>query len=113
MSVGAPAVVIVRDLADAVATAETVAWAAGQLREAIAQAGLTVEIAADLATPAERRLLLAGTGSALAQRIAEAAGVALPTEPESLAIVSAQLDGRPVLMAAGSDARGLIYAILE
>src|SRR3954452_12467356 len=103
MSVGASAVVIVRDLADAIASTGPATWAASQLREAIVQAGLTAEIVDDRAGPGTRHIVVAGASSAWARRIADASGVTLPTEPEALAIVPGQVDGRSILLAAGAD----------
>src|SRR4051812_39199669 len=113
MSVGAPAVVILRDPSDAVAGTGPVAWACGELRDAIQQAGLTAELAEQPSAPGGRIIAIASTGSASAQSIAASVDIALPTEPESLAIVPGQLDGRDVVLAAGADVRGLVYATLE
>jgi hypothetical protein len=114
MSVEMPAVVIVRDPDDAVSSSSPVGWAAEQLREAILAGGLGAEVvSASVPTPARVCVFAAGSASALGERIANAAGVALPTEPEALALVPGQLDGQSVLLAAGTDVRGLVYAILE
>jgi hypothetical protein len=37
----------------------------------------------------------------------------MPDSPESLGLASGKASGRPVLLACGSDARGLVYAVLE
>jgi len=37
----------------------------------------------------------------------------VPTSPESLGLASDKASGRPVLLACGSDIRGLVYAVLE
>jgi hypothetical protein len=42
-----------------------------------------------------------------------AGAIALPDDPESLAIARARLDGRDALIASGRDARGLVYALRE
>ena len=41
------------------------------------------------------------------------AAIGAPTEPEALALAPGRLDGRDVLFAAGSDVRGLVYALAE
>jgi len=114
MSIEPPAVVIVRDPADAIASSGPADWAAEQLRGALEGAGLNAEIVDTSALVAARLcIVVAGAGSPLAQRIASAAGVTLPAEPEALALVQGQLDGQRVLLAAGADERGLVYATLE
>jgi hypothetical protein len=102
---------IVRDPDDATASAPSVAWAVGRLRDALEAGGVPVRLAEAMTTEtAGTRLLVAGAGHGAARRIADAAGVALPDEAEALALVPG---GDGELLVAGSDARGLVYAVLE
>ena len=89
--------VIVRDPADAVAASDPAAWAIGQLEEALSAAAADARVVVGGSGPGEVRVLLAR------------AGATLPDRPESLAVAS--VDGSVV--AAGSDVRGLLYAVLE
>src|SRR4051794_35113128 len=109
MSDPAPRVTIARDPADRVAAAEPVTWAIGDLREALRERGVASELV-DAATVASAVpaapddsvcIVAAGTEAAAAREIAEASGVALPTEAESLALLPGQVGGRQVLLAAG------------
>jgi hypothetical protein len=114
MSVDTPAIVIVRDSDDPVASASPAGWAAEQFRGALLVGGLTAEvISASVPRPAQLCIVAGGPDSPLARSVADAAGVAVPTEPEALALVPATIDGRRFLLAAGADVRGLVYAILE
>ncbi len=111
---GAPAgagVVIIRDPVDAVASAPPVQWAVGRLQQVLQARGWSVRLGArpDEAGPAERCIVAAGRGSALARD----AGIAVAAEPEALTIASARLGRRDVLGAMGSDSRGLVYALTE
>ena len=49
----------------------------------------------------------------VAREVLFRAGVSMPDAPESLGLVPGELAGRSVLLACGSDAPGLVYAILE
>src|SRR5205807_3116114 len=58
-------------------------------------------------------VLSAGRSGALAMRLARSAGVEVPDSPESLALTPVNDGGRRLLLAVGSDARGLAYALTE
>lgn len=79
------------DPADPIASSAPVRWAASYLDSALAKRGLAVKVTA------------AGRGAPAA------AGLGLPDAAEAWAIAPAK-DG---VLAAGSDARGLVYALLE
>src|SRR4051794_27246802 len=106
MSDPAPRVTIARDPADRVAAAEPVVWAIGEIRDALRERGIAAELVdAVMAAPAAPSapddsvcIVVAGTESATAREIAEASGVALPTEAESLALVPGQVGGRAVTL---------------
>src|SRR5262249_32865429 len=58
-------------------------------------------------------LLVAGTRAAPASEILRASHHSPPDAPEALALVNGRVGERPVLLAAGADGRGLVYALLE
>ncbi len=109
------ALVVVRDPGDAVAGRPAVGWAIGQLRAALESRGTGVDVleAGSLGDLVGNVLLVAGTGSGPARTILDDAGVSIPAVPEALGLVPGGSDGRPVLLACGSDERGLVYAVLE
>lgn len=105
------AVAIVVDPADPVASAPPAQWAVTQLREALAGRGFAVRLCSRLeeTAPAELCVVAAGGSSALPR----AAGIASPDGREALVLAPATLGERVVLLACGSDARGLVYALTE
>ncbi|MEE8451891.1 MAG: hypothetical protein V3R99_08250 [Thermoguttaceae bacterium] len=54
-----------------------------------------------------------GDGSGHAARLLKATDTVLPEGPEALAIKNTTLDGKRTLLVAGSDDRGLMYALLD
>ena len=100
---------------DAAASAAPVLWAAQELRQALADAGTTVnrrERPED-APVDEFCVIASGTRAPLAAAALKAAGVMAPDEPESLVLLTAKAAGREALLVCGSDARGLVYGLLE
>jgi len=117
MDDAAPRVIIARDRTGHLGAAEAVDWAVGELRDAVHAAGARVELL-DMATaaPSDGDGLLvqvSGADTATARQIAQAHGVILPTDADSLALVPGEIGGRDLLLATGPDARGLVYAVLE
>lgn len=109
------AVSIARDPEDALAARPAVGWAIGQLRTALESRGAQVDVL-EPGSPGDapgRVLLVAGTGSARARMVLEGAGASIPAVPEALGLVPGGSSGRPLLLAGGSDERGLVYAVLE
>jgi hypothetical protein len=92
-----------------------VRWAAEQLRDFLAARGLVAQFHEDLdlAPMAQVCVLVAGRGSNTAQRVFGAAGILLSDAAESLALARGKIGKRAVVLAGGSDARGLVYALLE
>lgn len=102
------------DTSDPLVTATPVQWAIGRLEDALAAAGVPVQTSDRLADSRTRlTILVAGPSAPSVRSVLVAAGVDLPASPESLALVPTTQAGRPVTVATGSDARGLVYAILE
>src|SRR5665213_967415 len=110
-----PAIAIVLDKSDAVTTQPPVQWAAEQLREALAARGIAAQIfqSLDDTPPALEIVLVAGRNSRFARQILDAAKISLPDVPEALALARGKIGRRNVLLAVGSDVRGLVYALLE
>ncbi len=102
---------IVCDPRDPIASAPPARWAAEQLRLALSQRGLVVRMCdrLDEADPVDLCVVAVGAASAAARD----AGIGAPTEPEALALAPGRLGGRDILLAAGSDVRGLVYALTE
>jgi hypothetical protein len=97
-------ITIIQEAGDPLANAPAVAWAVDQLRSAAGS---------NEPDPGGPTILVAGSGSAAAQRILARAGVSVPDAPESLALVPGEPGDPHTVLASGSDVRGLVYAILE
>ena len=109
-------VAIVRDASDDVAMSGQVSWAVGELTEALTAAGIVVEQqepASNDGDGSDLVIVASGPGGGLLRQLATNSEVALPTVPEAVALAAGQLNGRPAVLAAGSDERGLVYALLE
>ncbi len=106
---------LVHDPVDPLASQMPVQRAIQQLQEVLAGRGIAVQTLERIeqAPHAELCLLVAGRPSALTQAVLERAGVVLPAAAEALGLVPGRLDERAVLLACGSDTRGLAYAVLE
>ncbi|MEI6861662.1 MAG: hypothetical protein WCL04_05355 [Verrucomicrobiota bacterium] len=106
-------VAIIRDPADAVASAKPVQWATEQLRLALAARGFDVRL---VARPDEARpddFCVVASGGVAAATLVSDFRVALPDAAEALAIAPGRLGTREALLAQGRDARGLSYALTE
>ena len=106
---------IVVDPQDPIASARPAAWAIRELQSGLSTQGVTAKVYARLeAAPAgDRYIVVAGGGSPVAQQILKAAKVTLPSSAEAVCLVPGSLGGKSVLLAGGSDVRGLVYAVLE
>jgi len=100
---------------DAIAASTPGRWALEESRSAIVAQGASARIVASLseAKPEEFCLLATGTKSRLAASLFQQEKLTAPAEPESLALAQGRLEGRSVLLAAGADERGLVYALTE
>lgn len=90
-------------------------WAATELRDGLRSRGVTSEIFESLEqTPTGFDSVIAATaGSSDGKRALAAAGVSLPNGPEAVGLARGKMGSRRFLLASGSDARGLVYALLE
>ena len=105
-------ITLVVDPHDSVANAAPVQWALKELEQSLSRFNLEVRKADRLqkSTNADLVILSAGAQSTAAKQILKRAGVVVASVPEALALVPAKDN---VLLACGSDARGLVYALLE
>jgi hypothetical protein len=110
-----PAISIVLDTEDAVLKQPSVQWAAEQLSTALTGRGVAAQIyqSLDRASASQECILVAGRNSNLSKHILDDAGILLPETPEAMALARGKVEPRIVLLASGSDARGLVYALLE
>jgi hypothetical protein len=110
-----PGVAIVLDKSDTFVMQPPVQWAAEQLRDALIARGITAQIfpSLDEAPPTQECILVAGRASTSARQVLASANISLSDAAESLALVRGKIGKRPILLTGGSDARGLVYALLE
>ena len=108
-------IAIILDPSDVVVTQPPVQWAVSQLRNVLITRGIPSQIYANLADvpPSQECMLVAGTTSRFASQLLAAANISSPDVPEALALARGKLGQRTATLAAGSDARGLVYALLE
>ncbi|MFH5181878.1 hypothetical protein ACHHV8_04150 [Paenibacillus sp. TAB 01] len=90
-------------------------WAAGRLAEVLASRGIGVNEVSQIDQTAETDycILLSGSKVQPARDILQQLQVIVADGFESYGLVKADWNNRAVLVAAGADARGLMYAILE
>ena len=110
---GSIALVVVPD--DLLATAIPPTWALGELKAALAGQGATVRVIGKLAdaTAKEFCVVVSGMNAPFAQAIFRQEKISPPIEAESLCLVEGKMDERHFLLAAGTDALGLVYALTE
>jgi hypothetical protein len=100
---------------DTIANSKPARWAIGHLQEALQAEDVDARVRSQIQTaPTEDRcVVVAGRSSSLAGALLKQKGITVPDTTEALGLIEGTLDGRPVLLACGSDARGLVYAVLE
>jgi hypothetical protein len=106
-------IVLIIDPADPVAAGAPAQWAMAELQAALVAKGYSVErpARADTAAPGVLCIVIAGSQHEAARSALVGVGATMPEGPEALAILPMQSgDG---LLVAGSDTRGLVYAITE
>jgi hypothetical protein len=108
-----PRVAIVADPADAIAGSAPTQWALSQLRESLSARRVAARVCRQLnEVAAGETCVVAGGADALRQAL-ERSGRTPPKDPESLLLTPAHMAERAVVLACGSDARGLAYAVTE
>ena len=105
-------ITLVVDPNDPVANTPPVHWALRELEQSLSRFNLEVRKAETLPKAGNDEFVIvsAGTQSTAAKQILKRSGVIVAGVPESLALVPARDN---VLLACGTDARGLVYALLE
>ena len=108
-------VAIVSAPTDQITKQPPIQWAIGQLQDQLKARHISAELHASLdqVTPRTACVVVAGRDSMWARAILGDAGLGIPNVPEATGLVRGKLGGRSVLLATGSDVRGLIYALLE
>ena len=108
-------VAIIVDPADPVASTGPALWAAKELEQALATAGVAVQRCERIADAqaGNHSIVAAGSNYPIARQILKQAGVSIPQSPESLGIVPGKLAGKSITLASGFDNRGLVYALLD
>jgi hypothetical protein len=91
------------------------AWAAAELRDALKSRGAAAEIFPSLeqAPPGFDCVVAATSDSAGGKEALAATKLSLPQSPEAVGLARGTIGKHRALLAAGSDARGLAYALLE
>ncbi len=110
-----PSIALVLDPADSLTRTAPVQWAAGQLRDALAARGFPVQsyLSLDAVSSWQTAILVAGRTFLAARQVLDAARISLADAPECLALARGKAQNHSVILAAGSDERGLVYALLE
>ena len=110
-----PAIAVAFDETDVVTAETPVRWAAEQLRDALVSRGLPAAIYPNLndVQAGQECVLVAGRNSPRARQLLATAKISLPVAPEALAMARGKIGKLSVVLATGSDARGLVYALLE
>ncbi len=96
-------------------TAKPVQHGMGKLKLALQQKGIALAVTASVRAANGDAVVVAGltSGSSAAARLISELGRTPPTAPESLLIRKFKRDGKTVVLVAGADARGLMYALLD
>jgi hypothetical protein len=111
----AQTVSIVVDPRDPIASSGPCSWAVREVQAALDAHGIASKVypRVEAAPPADHHIVVAGANRADVRQILRAAEVELPSVAEALCLSEGTLNRRPVLLAAGSDTRGIVYALLE
>jgi len=100
---------------DALANAVPPQWALGELKASLTAQGASVRMVTSLADakPEEFCVVVSAMNSPVAKKVMAAKKISVPTEAEALALVQSDMKGRMALLVAGTDERGLVYALTE
>jgi hypothetical protein len=106
-------VTIVLDLSDPVASLPPAKWAVTELFNRLQKHGVLVRLVGSVAASGRGEICIVVSGPAFKAPAVMPASARPPAAPESFSIANATVDGRRVIVAAGRDARGIVYALLE
>jgi hypothetical protein len=100
---------------DALANQPATRWAVTELQQSLETRGVNVQIRQDISQTkrGDFCIIVAGAKSSLATQILRQSRATISNAPESLAIAPGSINERRVLLACGSDERGLVYGLLE
>jgi hypothetical protein len=114
-AIGPGGVSIIVDPSDSVASTPPAVWAAKELERALTDQLVTVSRSESVAQAhaGDLCVIVAGARSSIATDMLKKAGANVPSTPEALGLLSGQINSRKAVLACGSDARGLVYALLE
>ena len=94
-------VALIADPADAIASSAPSRWAADELRRALTERNVAVNVYESMRQAGAKDLCVIASGHGA------------PQAPEALALTPGKQSGHTVLTASGADTRGLVYALLE
>jgi hypothetical protein len=106
-------VTIVLDLSDPVASSPPAKWAVTELFNRLQAHGALVRLVGSVAQAGRGEICLVVSGPAFTAPAVIPAGARPPAAAESFSIANATVGGRRVIVAAGRDPRGIVYALLE
>jgi len=108
-------VAILIDPEDQIASARPARWAATELEDSLSKGSVTVSRLArfDRHTEFDLWIVVSGADRVLARQLIQKAGAVMPQDDQSLGLVAGKLYGKDMLLAGGTDPRGLVYAVLE
>jgi hypothetical protein len=103
---------VILDAEDQAASSDSVKWAAGQLKKALAAKSVNCEIvqSKDQLSGSALCIAVAGAGSNLAQGFHPGGE---PSGPESLRLAPGHIGQTPAILISATDPRGFIYGLLE
>jgi hypothetical protein len=106
---------VILDPTDLIAGSPPAQWALKELVEALTSQSISVSRYEQpgQAKAGDLCIVVAGSGTSLAQKLLKAAKANIPVVPEALGLVSVKSAGKQILLTCGSDQRGLVYALLE
>lgn len=106
-------VTIILNLSDPVASSPPAKWAVTELFNRLQAHGALVRLVGSVAEAGRGEICIVVSGPAFTAPAVMPAGARPPAAPESFSIANATVGGRRVIVAAGRDARGIVYALLE
>jgi hypothetical protein len=106
---------IISDSGDSISSSAQATWAAKELERALTEKQVKVSRHGTIAeAPAgDLCIVLSGGSTPITQDLLKQADAKIASSAESLALVAGKVGGKRVILASGSDARGLVYAVLE
>ena len=108
---GGPGVSVVLDASDPLSREAPVRWAAGYLCDVLIARGLPARVCESLAQAPAGQECIVATGRT--SSLAHAGGLMTSNAPEAFGLAWCSIGDLKVLLAVGSDVRGLVYALLE